>query len=56
MEMISIIIPMYNEEEAIGGDLDTIIQTMSSPPFIPPNFWGERGGDDDIGSVASGSG
>jgi glycosyltransferase involved in cell wall biosynthesis len=30
MEMISIIIPMYNEEEAIGGDLDTIIQTMSS--------------------------
>jgi glycosyltransferase involved in cell wall biosynthesis len=29
MEMISIIIPMYNEEEAIGGDLDTIIQTMS---------------------------
>jgi len=30
MDMISIIIPMYNEEEAIGGDLDTIIQTMSS--------------------------
>jgi glycosyltransferase involved in cell wall biosynthesis len=30
MEMISIIIPMYNEEEAIGGDLDTIIQTMST--------------------------
>ena len=30
MEMISIIIPMHNEEEAIGGDLDTIIQTMSS--------------------------
>lgn len=30
MEMISIIIPMYNEEEAIGDDLDTIIQTMSS--------------------------
>jgi glycosyltransferase involved in cell wall biosynthesis len=29
MEMISIIIPMYNEEEAIGGDLGTIIQTMS---------------------------
>jgi glycosyltransferase involved in cell wall biosynthesis len=29
MEMISIIIPMYNEEEAIGDDLDTIIQTMS---------------------------
>jgi len=29
MDMISIIIPMYNEEEAIGGDLDTIIQTMS---------------------------
>ncbi|MGA9347692.1 MAG: hypothetical protein WBW48_02655, partial [Anaerolineae bacterium] len=27
MEMISIIIPIYNEEEAIGGDLDTIIQT-----------------------------
>jgi glycosyltransferase involved in cell wall biosynthesis len=30
MEMISIIIPMYNEEEAIGGDLDTIIRTMST--------------------------
>ncbi len=29
MEMISIIIPMYNEEAAIGDDLDTIIQTMS---------------------------
>ena len=29
MEMISIIIPVYNEEEALGGDLDTIIQTMS---------------------------
>jgi glycosyltransferase involved in cell wall biosynthesis len=29
MEMISIVIPMYNEEEAIGGDLDTIIRTMS---------------------------
>ena len=29
MDMISIIIPVYNEEEAIGGDLDTIIQTMS---------------------------
>ena len=29
MEMISIIIPMYNEEQAIGDDLDTIIQTMS---------------------------
>ena len=29
MNMISIIIPMYNEEDAIGGDLDTIIQTMS---------------------------
>jgi glycosyltransferase involved in cell wall biosynthesis len=29
MKMISIIIPMYNEEEAIGEDLDTIIQTMS---------------------------
>ena len=29
MKMISIIIPMYNEEEAIGGDLDMIIQTMS---------------------------
>jgi glycosyltransferase involved in cell wall biosynthesis len=29
MEMISIIIPMYNEEEAIGDDLDMIIQTMS---------------------------
>ena len=29
MEMISIIIPVYNEEEAIGDDLDTIIQTMS---------------------------
>ena len=29
MEMISIVIPMYDEEEAIGGDLDTIIQTMS---------------------------
>ena len=29
MDMISIIIPMYNEEEAIGDDLDTIIQTMS---------------------------
>ena len=28
MEMISVIIPMYNEEEAIGDDLDTIIQTM----------------------------
>ena len=28
--MISIIIPMYNEAEAIGADLDTIIQTMSS--------------------------
>ena len=28
MEMISIIIPMYNEEEAIGDDLDTIAQTM----------------------------
>jgi glycosyltransferase involved in cell wall biosynthesis len=27
--MISIIIPVYNEEEAIGDDLDTIIQTMS---------------------------
>jgi glycosyltransferase involved in cell wall biosynthesis len=29
MEMISIIIPVYNEEEAIGDDLDTIIKTMS---------------------------
>jgi glycosyltransferase involved in cell wall biosynthesis len=29
MEMISIIIPMYNEEQAIGDDLDTIIETMS---------------------------
>ncbi len=29
MEMISIIIPVYNEEKAIGDDLDTIIQTMS---------------------------
>jgi len=29
MEMISIIIPVYNEEGAIGDDLDTIIQTMS---------------------------
>ena len=29
MEMISIIIPVYNEEEAVGDDLDTIIQTMS---------------------------
>jgi len=28
--MISIIIPVYNEEEAIGDDLDTIIQTMST--------------------------
>ena len=28
MEMISIIIPVYNEEGAIGDDLDTIIQTM----------------------------
>jgi len=27
--MISIIIPVYNEEEAVGDDLDTIIQTMS---------------------------
>ena len=45
MDMISIIIPMYNEEEAIGDDLDTIIQTMSSPPSFPPNFGGdERGG------------
>ncbi|MGA9350672.1 MAG: glycosyltransferase family 2 protein, partial [Anaerolineae bacterium] len=29
MDMISIIIPVYNEEGAIGDDLDTIIQTMS---------------------------
>jgi glycosyltransferase involved in cell wall biosynthesis len=29
MEMISIIIPVYNEEGAIGDDLDTIIHTMS---------------------------
>ena len=29
MKIISIVIPMYNEEEAIGGDLDMIIQTMS---------------------------
>jgi glycosyltransferase involved in cell wall biosynthesis len=29
MEIISIIIPVYNEEGAIGDDLDTIIQTMS---------------------------
>ena len=28
--MISIIIPVYNEEGAIGDDLDTIIQTMST--------------------------
>ena len=54
MKMISIIIPMYNEEEAIGGDLDTIIQTMSSPssfppPPIPPNFGG-LGGRDERGS------
>ncbi len=46
MEMISIIIPMYNEEEAIGDDLDVIIQTMSSLPSFPPNFGGdEREGD-----------
>jgi len=30
MDMISIIIPVYNEEGAIGDDLDTIIQTMST--------------------------
>lgn len=30
MEMISIIIPVYNEEGAIGDDLDTIIRTMST--------------------------
>jgi glycosyltransferase involved in cell wall biosynthesis len=29
MEMVSIIIPVYNEEGAIGDDLDTIIHTMS---------------------------
>jgi glycosyltransferase involved in cell wall biosynthesis len=29
METISIIIPVYNEEGAIGDDLDTIIKTMS---------------------------
>jgi len=29
MEMVSIVIPVYNEEAAIGDDLDTIIQTMS---------------------------
>jgi len=29
MEMVSIVIPVYNEEEALGDDLDTIIQTMS---------------------------
>ncbi len=46
MDMISIIIPVYNEEEAIGDDLDTIIRTMSSPPFHPPQLWGgKRGGD-----------
>ena len=27
--MISIIVPVYNEEEAIGGDLDAIMHTMS---------------------------
>ena len=37
MKMISIVIPMYNEEEAISGDLDTIIQTMGSPPSFPPD-------------------
>lgn len=30
MDMISIIIPVYNEEGAIGDDLDTIIRTMST--------------------------
>ena len=30
MEMISIIIPVYNEEGAIGDDLDTIIHTMGT--------------------------
>ncbi|MBC7261814.1 MAG: glycosyltransferase family 2 protein, partial [Chloroflexi bacterium] len=30
MELISIVIPVYNEEAAIGGDLDIIKQTMDA--------------------------
>lgn len=28
MEMVSVVIPVYNEEEAIGDDLDLILETM----------------------------
>ena len=30
MELVSIVIPVYNEEEAIGGDLDLIKRTMDA--------------------------
>ena len=33
-DLISIVIPVYNEEAAIGEDLDTILETMEARPLM----------------------